>query len=87
MKQSVTKVNPEKLSKLPYEKEPILKEVFSTLYHILYNQPTESFDWVKFKKLALLHNDGEDFITRLANVNFKDLSDSYYDDLRVLKND
>jgi hypothetical protein len=37
MKESVTKINPEKLSKLPYDKEPILKDVFSTLYHILYN--------------------------------------------------
>ena len=58
MKESVTKINPEKLSKLPYEKEPILKDVFSTLYHILYNEPAEKFDWSTFKKLALLHIEG-----------------------------
>jgi len=58
MKESVTKINPEKLSKLPYEKEPILKDVFSTLYHILYNEPAENFNWSTFKKLALLHIEG-----------------------------
>lgn len=39
LKESVTKVNPKKLAKLPYNTEPILKEVFSTFYHILYNEP------------------------------------------------
>lgn len=74
MKESVTKINPEKLSKLPYEKETILKDVFSTLYFVLYNEPPEKFDWMVFKKLALLHHEGEDFVTRLANLNFKDLT-------------
>lgn len=55
LKESVTKMKPLNLSKLPYEKEPILKDVFSTFYHILYNEPIESFDWTKFKQLALLH--------------------------------
>jgi hypothetical protein len=87
LKESVTKMKPLNLSKLPYEKEPILKDVFSTFYHILYNEPIESFDWSTFKKLALLHEDGEDFITRLANVNFKDLPNDHYDRLRQLKTD
>lgn len=55
LKESVTKMKPLNLSKLPYEKEPILKDVFSTLYHILYNEPIDAFDWPKFKELALLH--------------------------------
>lgn len=55
LKESVTKVNPKKLAKLPYNTEPILKEVFSTFYHILYNEPAQSFDWPTFVKLALLH--------------------------------
>jgi hypothetical protein len=46
-------VDPKKLAKLPYEKENILKELFSTLYHILYNEPIEKFEWPTFKKLAL----------------------------------
>ena len=67
----MTKIKPEKLAALPYEKEPILKEVFSTLYHVLYNEPINTFDWKLFKEKALILNDGEDFITRMANVNFK----------------
>lgn len=55
LKESVTKVSPKKLAKLPYQTEPILKEVFSTFYHILYNEPAESFNWDTFVKLALLH--------------------------------
>lgn len=75
MKESVGKVNPEKLSQLPYEKEPILADLFRTLYQVLYNEPASKYSWPDFKKLALIHRDGEDFLTRLVNVNFKELSD------------
>jgi hypothetical protein len=40
-----------------------------------------------FRKKALLHYDGEDFLTRLANINFKDLPDEHYTELLKLKND
>lgn len=78
LKESVANVKPEKLAKLPYEKEPVLKDAFSTLYHVLYNEPIEKFDWPTFKKLALLHEDGEDFVTRLANINFKEMPEEHF---------
>ncbi len=81
LKESVANVKPEKLANLPYEKEPVLKDAFSTLYHVLYNEPTEKFDWPTFRKLALLHEDGEDFITRLANINFKEMSEEHFEGL------
>lgn len=87
LKESVSKIQPLKLAKLPYEKNPILKDVFSTLFHVLYNEPAEKFDWNEFRTKALLHLEGEDFLTRLANVNFRDLSSDHYDALRVLKSD
>lgn len=37
--------------------------------------------------MALKHEDGEDFIFRLVNVNFKDLSSDKYDKLLKLKTD
>jgi hypothetical protein len=40
-----------------------------------------------FKKRALKHEDGEDFIFRLVNINYKDLATDKYDSLRQLKDD
>lgn len=37
--------------------------------------------------MALLHYNGEDFITRLANINFKDMPEEQYHNLLKLKND
>lgn len=40
-----------------------------------------------FKKLALKHEGGEDFIFRLVNINFKDLPTPKYENLLQLKAD
>jgi hypothetical protein len=37
--------------------------------------------------LALLHYNGEDFLTRLANINFRDLPVELHDELLKLKTD
>lgn len=72
---------------LQYDKYPILKEVFRTLFQVLYNEPASKYEWKVFQKLALKHNNGEDFITRMANIDFKDLPETYYNELLKLKND
>lgn len=48
--------------------------MFQTIYTTVYTETKEPFNWETFKKLALKHEDGEDFISRLVNINFKDLS-------------
>jgi hypothetical protein len=37
-----------------------------------------NFDWKTFRKLALLHEEGEDFIFRLVNINYKELKKEDY---------
>lgn len=61
--------------------------MFVKLFVVLYNEPASKYDWKIFKEKALLHYKGEDFLTRLANINFKDLSESNYEELLKLKND
>jgi hypothetical protein len=39
------------------------------------------------KKHGLEEDNGEDFLTRLANINFKELTEEHYDLIRVLKTD
>ena len=47
--------------------------MFVHLFVVLYNEERSKFDWKIFKEKALKHYEGEDFLTRLANINFKDL--------------
>jgi hypothetical protein len=61
--------------------------LFIKLFVVLYNEPASKYDWKTFKEKALLHYKGEDFLTRLANINFKDISEDNYDELLKLKND
>ncbi len=87
LKETVTKVKPLKLAELPYSKEPILKEMFLALFTALYDEPENKFEWEKFRKLGLLHYNGEDFVTRLANINFRDMPEEQYHNLLKLRND
>ncbi len=68
------KIKTDKLIKLPVNEERNLKKMFETIYTTVYTETREPFNWETFKKLALKHEDGEDFISRLVNINFKDLS-------------
>lgn len=73
--------------KLPVASEKNLKNLFTVIYQTLYGDDGKEFDWNNFKKLALKHENGEDFIFRLVNINFKDLSEQKYDELMKLKSD
>lgn len=57
------------------------------MYAVLYHEKRSAFDWKTFKKLALKHEEGEDFLFRLVNLNYKDLKDDEYEMLLILKND
>lgn len=61
--------------------------MFLTLFTTLYDEPENKFEWEKFKKLGLLHYNGEDFVTRLANINFRDMPEEQYHNLLKLRND
>ena len=61
--------------------------MFTKLFVVLYNESESKYDWKTFKEKALLHYDGEDFLTRLANINFKDLSENHYNELLKLRVD
>lgn len=73
--------------KLPVNDDRNLKKLFTTVYQTVYSDQKDEFNWENFKKLALKHEDGEDFISRLVNINFKELSNDKYDKLMELKND
>ena len=65
----------------------MLKSLFQTIYETLYADEKDDFDWERFKKLGLKHENGQDFIFRLVNVNFKDLPTDRYEKLLQLKAD
>jgi hypothetical protein len=41
----VSKIKPEALADLPYEKEPILKDLFVNIFIVLYNETESKYDW------------------------------------------
>lgn len=61
--------------------------MFNIIFKTLYGDDGSEFNWKDFKKLALEHENGEDFIFRLVNINFKDLKEEKYNDLMKLKAD
>ena len=64
-----------------------MNKLFTIIYRTIYQDDGSEFNWDNFKKLALKHENGEDFIYRLVNINFKDLSDKKIDELMKLKTD
>lgn len=68
LKEAVSKIKPDELADLPVDKQRPLANFFKMLYDVLYKE-TKEFSWKDFKKLALLHENGEDFQSRMANVN------------------
>ena len=79
IKETVGKVKPEKLKKLPVLDERNLKKLFTVLYRTLYTENDEEFSWSTFKNKALKHEGGEDFIFRMVNINFKEISTEKYE--------
>lgn len=70
-------MNPEELADLPVEKERVLLRTFQMLYKVLYQKDiseNNEFKWSTFKKKALQSEKGEDFQSRMANINIRALS-------------
>jgi hypothetical protein len=70
------------LAKLPVEKERSLQETFKVLFKVLYSEKEQNFVWKDFKKKALEFEDGEDFQSRLANINVRMIPEEDYNKLR-----
>mgnify|MGYP000943546043 CR=1 FL=1 len=54
---------------------------------MLYAEKEQNFLWEDFKKKALKFEDGEDFQSRLANINVRMIPEDDYNKLRQLKSD
>jgi len=54
---------------------------------MLYNESDQNFDWKEFKKQALEKEDGEDFQSRMANIDVRSLPEAQYDEIRKIKDD
>lgn len=87
LKEAVSKIKPAELAKLPVEKERSLQETFKVLFKVLYSEKEQNFLWKDFKKKALEFEDGEDFQSRLANINVRMIPEEDYNKLRQLKGD
>jgi hypothetical protein len=61
--------------------------MFKTLFLVLYHKKQSEFEWNSFKTLALELENGEDFISRLVNVHFRDFKEEEYEALMILKSD
>jgi len=64
-----------------------LQETFKVLFKVLYSEKEQNFLWKDFKKKALEFEDGEDFQSRLANINVRMIPEEDYNKLRQLKGD
>lgn len=68
IKEACSKVKPELIAKLKSPNEVVL-EIFGKIFHVLYDKEEKSFMWDEFKKRVLLADNGNEFLSRLANVN------------------
>ena len=76
MKETVSKMNPKELADLPVKNERVLARTFEMLFKVLYQKDTaehQEFVWSVFKKKALEAENGEDFQSRMANINIRAL--------------
>lgn len=87
MKESLSKLEPKKISKLKVKETPSLNNVFSTIYQIFYKDAKTPFDWAQFKKVAILKDNMEDFQNRLINVDFASLTPEQLQSLSNIKED
>lgn len=55
IKETVSKIKPEALMKLPVDEDRNLKRLFTVIYQTIYSDEKAEFKWDIFKKLALKH--------------------------------
>jgi len=73
-KAAISSLNLNDLKTLPVEsdKNPQLKQIFLTLFELLYQEEPHEFKWKVFKDIAL-GSEAEDFQKRLAQFDFKQM--------------
>lgn len=87
LKETVSKIKPSDLAELPVDKERSLQNTFKMLFKVLYSEKDSNFVWKDFKSKALKFEDGEDFQSRLANINVRMISKDDYLTIKQLKGD
>ena len=87
MRTSITNINSKKLSDLKVQENPSLLNLFKTLYSVLYKAGKDEFDWVKFKKNALIKDKCNDFISRAGNLDPLEVPKEKLEYLNAIKQD
>ena len=87
MRTAITNVNSKKLSDLKVQENPHLLDLFKTLFSVLYKVGKDEFDWVKFKKNALIKDKCNDFISRASNLDPLEVPKEKLEYLNVIHQD
>lgn len=87
LKEAVSKIKPKELAELPVDKERSLQETFKVLFKVLYGDKEDNFLWKDFKNKALEFEGGEDFQSRLANINVRMIPEEDYKKIMERKED
>jgi len=87
MRAAIGNVKASKLSKLRVPEKPFLKNLFQIIFSVLYRASKEEFVWEKFKKIALLQDNCDDFISRAAALDPLDVPQNQLEDLNKVRTD
>ncbi|CAD8135029.1 unnamed protein product [Paramecium pentaurelia] len=73
MKETCSKIDSKELNKIGQLPQG-MDQFMSKLFHIIYNEDQSKFNWADFKKKVFDQDKGADFQSRLANFQFKGVS-------------
>lgn len=84
MREACSKIKPDLIAKLNHPGETVV-DTFRKIFYIIYDQDEKTFVWDEFKKKALLLDNGNDFLSRLANINIKNVPEKKKAYIKVLR--
>jgi hypothetical protein len=84
MRTAIANINPTKITQIPVDGNPALKELFADLFVVLYKEPRNDFEWTKFKK-AILKDKCDDFIGRAASLDPLEIPEEELKKLQEIK--
>jgi len=87
MRTAIANVNAQKLAKLKVQEKPFLKNLFQNLFSVLFKASKEEFNWDKFKKVVLLQDNCDDFISRAAALDPLEVPEIQIDELNKVRTD
>ncbi|CAD8115108.1 unnamed protein product [Paramecium sonneborni] len=86
MKESCSKIDSKELNKITQLPQG-MDQFFGNLFSIVYNEDQSKFNWIQFKKKVFDEDKGSDFQSRLANFQFKGVSQEKESLLQQMKAD